>query len=406
MAGRGSDGDATVVIGPPASWEAYLASAIGADHLRAGMPNQDAIAATKFEFPGEPSLLVFAVADGHGHARHFRSDRGSKLAVAAAVSAARAWADTVPASTPVTQAATSQLVTALVANWRELVAADLAADPLSDAQHRVLLPDDPPEIPYGATCLLGVLRPDVAVLAQIGDGEIFLVLPGGRHLAPIPADSRLDGTQTTSLCQADAVAMFRIAVVNVAKTQVFGVFAATDGYGNAQAEALWAEGVAADLVRMGSEHGLEWIGSQLGGWAALCASSDGSGDDSTVALALNSAAVLIPPVRHDRPVTAEATAGSGYGGSLAAARSAFAQRPLLWLGGTFVLALAIVAVVLLSTHNASGRSPGFRPNPTPVRSSAKPTARASASATSRASRASQAGRGSKPKTRPSAGSRT
>jgi hypothetical protein len=419
MAGRDSGGDATVVTGPAASWEAYLTSAIGADHVRAGTPNQDAIAATKFEFPGAPSLLAFAVADGHGHPRHFRSDRGSKLAVAVAVSTARAWADTVHAGTAVTQAATSQLVSAVVADWRELVAADLAADPLSDTQLSRLLPDDPPEIPYGATLLLGVLRPDVAVLAQIGDGEIFLVLPDGRHLAPIPADSRLDGTQTTSLCQADAVPAFRIAVVNVAKTQVFGIFAATDGYGNAQAEARWQEGVAADLVALGSEHGLEWIGSQLGGWAALCASSDGSGDDSTVALALNSAVALAPPTRrprrsfsgqehhdqtlpnlrsaaaektliqHDRPAPAGAirpVTAPGYGGPFAAARSAFAQRPLLWLGGAFVLALAVVAIVLLSTHNASGRSPAFRQNVTPAHSPAKPTARSSPTPASSGSR--------------------
>src|SRR5215469_992128 len=290
MAGRDSGSDATIVIGRPASWRTYLTSATGADHVRAGTPNQDAIAATKFDFPVQPSLLTFAVADGHGHARHFRSDRGSKLAVAVAVSATRAWADTLPAGTAITQSVASRLVSDVVADWRELVAADLATDPLSDAELAGLLPDDPAEVPYGATLLLGVLRPDIAVLAQIGDGEILLVLPDGRHLAPIPGDSRLDGTQTTSLCQVDAVSAFRIAVVNLAKTQVFAVFAATDGYGNAQAEADWQQGVAADLVQMGSERGLEWIGSQLSGWAALCASSQGSGDDSTVALCLNAAA--------------------------------------------------------------------------------------------------------------------
>ena len=432
MAGHDSDGDATLLIDRPASWEAYLASAIGADHVRAGTPNQDAIAATKFEFPDAPGLLAFAVADGHGHARHFRSDRGSKLGVKAGVSAARAWARQLPAGAPVSQAAASQLVTDVVSTWRELVAADLAEDPLTEAQLATLPPGDPAEIPYGATLLLGVLMPDVAVLAQIGDGEMLLVLPDGRYLTPIPTDSRLDGTQTTSLCQPDAVSAFRVALVNLVKTKIFAVFAATDGYGNAQAEVDWQEGVAADLVRMGHEYGLEWIGSQLSGWAALCASSDGSGDDSTVALALNSTAALAPPSRRPRQTLTDkvhddttlpqlrssadddtltwhgrsaadgetkpsgAVREPGYaspgqpaltptlpapartqawpsGTAFAAAKSAVAQRPALWLGAAIIAVLLAVTVVLLFARSHSARSPAFRPNPQPTHTSAKPT---------------------------------
>lgn len=438
MAGRNRDSDATLLIDRPASWETYLASAIGADHVRAGMLNQDAIAATKFEFPDAPGLLAFAVADGHGHARHFRSDRGSKLGVKAAVSAARSWAQNLPASAPVSQAAVSQLVADVVSTWRELVAADLARDPLSEAQLATVMPGDPAEIPYGATLLLGVLWPDAAVLAQIGDGDMLLILPDGRHLTPIPTDNRLDGTQTTSLCQPDAVAAFRVALVNLARTQVFAVFAATDGYGNAQAEIDWHEGVAADLVRMGSEYGLEWIGGQLSSWAALCASSHGSGDDSTVALALNSAAVLTPPARrqrraatdvvqddttlpnlrssadrtltwHDQSLAEEETKPTpavvapgyassaapplaptlpaqprpAYGSSLAAARSAVAQRPRLWLGAAaVVVALAVVAIVLLISHSNPAKSPAFRQNPGPTHTSAQPTTRPTTSPTS------------------------
>ena len=459
MAGHDRDGDATLLIDRPASWETYLASAIGADHVRAGTPNQDAMAATKFEFPDAPGLLAFAVADGHGHARHFRSDRGSKLGVKAGVSAARAWAQQLPAGTPVSQAAASQLVTDVVSTWRDLVAADLAQDPLTEAQLAALPPGDPAEIPYGATLLLGVLMPDVAVLAQIGDGEMFLVLPDGSYLAPIPTDSRLDGTQTTSLCQPDAVSAFRVALVNLVKTKIFAVFAATDGYGNAQAEVDWQEGVAADLVRMGHEYGVEWIGSQLSGWAALCASSDGSGDDSTVALALNGAATLAPPARRQRhtltdrihddktlpqlrssadddtltwhgPPAADdetilsaaarvpgdappeqpaltptlpaltRTQARPAGTSFAAARAAVAQRPALWLGAAIVAVLVAVAVVLLFARSHSAQSPTIRPNPQPTHASAKPTPTPTA-ATSPSHKASKS---VKPTTSPTSGS--
>ncbi|HET9894806.1 MAG TPA: protein phosphatase 2C domain-containing protein [Streptosporangiaceae bacterium] len=291
----------------PVSWESYTASAIGADHLRAGKPNEDAVGADRIEVPGAASVQVIAVADGHGHARHFRSDRGSQMAVSAAVAATRSWAGTRAGAEAVTAARVSDLVSDVVARWRELVAADLRADPITGDRLATLPASDPPEIPYGATLLLAVLWADVAVLAQIGDGEMLLILSDGRHLEPVPTDSRLDGTRTTSLCQADAVSAFRVGLVSLAKTPAFAVFISTDGYGNAQADMNWQQVFSADLVRLGMEHGARWIGGQLKEWVTVCASSDGSGDDTTVALALNQAAVLTPPPRPRRRVSDSTT---------------------------------------------------------------------------------------------------
>ncbi len=188
-------------------------------------------------------------------------------------------------------------MTDLVARWREMVAADLAGDPITGEQRAALLPGDPPEIPYGSTLLVGMLRTDVAVLAQIGDGEMIMVLPDGRHLTPIPTDSRLDGTQTTSLCQPDAESAFRVALVNLVKTPVFAVLATTDGYSNAQADPHWHQTLALDLVKLAEQHGNGWIGDQLSHWVTLCASSDGSGDDTSAALALNSAVSVAVPAK-------------------------------------------------------------------------------------------------------------
>ncbi|HUD38398.1 MAG TPA: PP2C family serine/threonine-protein phosphatase [Streptosporangiaceae bacterium] len=303
MPGGSSEGKQTAVVQPGQQWELYSASAIGADHVRAGSPNQDAVGTSKFDLPAGGRLPVFAVADGHGHARHFRSDRGSRLAVAAATSVAERWAAGLPAPGIPTADAASQLVRDIVERWRELVAADLAADPITEVQAAAMLPDDPSEIPYGATLLLGVLTAQVAVLGQIGDGEMVLVLPDGRALEPVPGDSRLDGTKTTSICQPDAVSAFRVALVSLARTPVFAVLAATDGYGNAQADDNWRSTLAADLVRLGRERGARWIGSQVADWAGACASSDGSGDDCTIALALNSAVALVPPAPADRRTT-------------------------------------------------------------------------------------------------------
>jgi hypothetical protein len=61
------------------------------------------------------------------------------------------------------------------------------------------------------------------------------------------------------------------------------------------------------------------------------------------------------------------------GTALAAARSAVAQRPALWLGAAIIAVLLAVTVVLLFARSHSARSPAFRPNPQPTHTSAKPT---------------------------------
>jgi hypothetical protein len=399
-------------------WEIYSASAIGADHVRARMPNQDSVLTNRVREPGGPSLPVFAVADGHGHIRHFRSDRGSLFAVNATISVVREWTAALPNAAAPTAADASRLVSGIVARWRELVAEDLADNPITDFEAVALVPNDPPEIPYGSTLLIGVLTPQVALLGQVGDGEIFLILPDGRELSPVPSDSRLTGTQTTSLCQPDAVSSFRVALVNLTKTPVFGVFASTDGYGNAQAEENWRQTFAADLVRLGRAHDIGWIGGELPSWAATCASSDGSGDDTTAAMLLNTQVALAPPSaqplpppagpgrtlaydtipgddqtrRLDHAATAEqrrpavaqgpgsvgVDAGAGAGGSRPtvpafqrpppswepgraqpprAAAGALVLQPKFWLPGALVLGLAVALVLVFAFHSPGAKSP-------------------------------------------------
>ncbi len=428
MAGHGLGSGTARAAGDADSWEIYSASAIGADHVRARMPNQDGVRTERLDRADGSSLPVFAVADGHGHIRHFRSDRGSRFAVTAACSVAGEWAAALPAGEAPAAAAASRLVSQIVVRWRELVAGDLASDPITAVEAVAVMPDDPPEIPYGSTLLIGVLTPQVAVLGQIGDGEIVLVLPDGRELSPVPTDSRLDGTATTSLCQPDAVSSFRVALVPLTRTPVFGVFASTDGYSNAQAEANWRQSLAADLVHLASTNGTAWIGRELPGWAATCASSDGSGDDTTVALMLNASVRLAPPAEQwpeprspfadgdatlayetipaaagtpqdgrdtagatsRVPVSAEpptrpirAAAGTGYSPGAAPANAPFAagstrprrgrdgqgprgqppgaaglvMRPQVWLPALLVLGLAVVMVVIFSSHLGAGKSP-------------------------------------------------
>lgn len=290
MSVRGGTGESGASV-HALPWQVHAASAIGAAHVKDGRPNQDAVAHQVQTRPGGSSVLVVAIADGHGDPRHFRSDRGAKMAVAAGISAMRDWSVGISGrQADIKQSARRGLVPGIVAGWNAAVAADLAGDQLTAAE-RVMLAGLglPPQTAYGSTLLIGAFTDGHAVFAQIGDGNIVAVAPDGRATSPVPGDGGPDRSHTASLCQDDASAAFRIGVIQLAVQPVFAALLATDGFGNAQAQDPWQADVAAELAGFGRDHDQDWFAAQVPGWAAQCASSAGSGDDSTIALVINSA---------------------------------------------------------------------------------------------------------------------
>ena len=264
-------------------WLALTASQRGAAHEAMGLPNQDAVAARQIR----PDVLVAAVADGHGHQRHFRSARGSQLAVAVACEAAGELAarlDEFEAAGQIESEALHQLVPSITGRWREAVREDVAADPFTAQEEAARVGGDDALIAYGSTLLLAIAGRRWLVLVQIGDGDIMGIQPDGRPLLPVPRDPSLDGRQTTSLCGPRAEDEFRAAVVDDSITPLLGVLLATDGYGNAQVADPWADAVSADLAELINDRPPEWLAGQLPLWANRCASADGSADDTTIAL--------------------------------------------------------------------------------------------------------------------------
>ncbi|HEY6275425.1 MAG TPA: protein phosphatase 2C domain-containing protein, partial [Streptosporangiaceae bacterium] len=276
-------------------WRVLTAVVRGAAHEIAGRPLQDA-AGFSTAPPDDNRWLALAVADGHGGHPHFRSARGSELAIEAALGLAGEFGPrfaAAGAAGEVYTAARDELVPAVISRWQEAVADDLADNPLTGGEQMMLTADDA-IIAYGSTLLLAVLAAPWLALCQIGDGDTVVVGTDGVASVPVPHDPRLDGHSTTSLCQVDAADAFRIAVVNLAASPVAALLLATDGFGNAQTADPWYQLVGGDLVRLAAERGIDWVGAQLPVWAARCASAEGSGDD--VALAL----LLADPAAGDR----------------------------------------------------------------------------------------------------------
>jgi serine/threonine protein phosphatase PrpC len=309
---------AAAYVDPPGrtpGWLVLTASERGASHVAASAPNQDAVATERAGAAG----VVAAVADGHGHPRHLRSARGSRAAVRVGCQVAQEFADRLesPAGifaqpdSPGTAAATAEhiaklagefLVPAIVSRWREVVLADVNADPFTETEQTHRHAGDDATIAYGSTLLLAMMLRGWLILAQIGDGDVVGVRADGRAIEPVPADPQLDGLVTTSLCGSDPRADFRVAAVHAEHNQIVALLLATDGYGNAQVVEEWPSAFSQDLARMLRDRDVNWLASQLPSWAARCASPDGSADDTTVALLLSPAAA------------ARKTSGQGAGG--------------------------------------------------------------------------------------------
>jgi serine/threonine protein phosphatase PrpC len=270
---------------PPGAWRVLTATQRGAAHYAMGLPNQDAVRSQETG----PRAAVVAVADGHGHHRHFRSARGSRLAVAVACQAMPELTAAVTGVTDVSEAERQieqVLVPAITGRWREAVRDDLAAEPITRQEEPSRAPGDDDMIAYGTTLLVAAVWRDWLLLAQIGDGDILGVRPQGGALLPVPGDPLLDGRHTTSLCSPGAERSFRVAAVSTGQTPLLAVMLATDGYGNAQATEEWEDAVSSDLAGLIAGHPQDWLADQLPVWAARCASAQGSADDTTIALLL------------------------------------------------------------------------------------------------------------------------
>jgi serine/threonine protein phosphatase PrpC len=267
------------------TWQVITTSARGSAHRASGAPNQDAAASQD-----GPGGVVAAIADGHGHIRHFRSADGAALAVEIACQvASRATAGLAADAAGDEEAALAgqEVARAALDGWRSAVAGQLGVRPYTKEEQFVLsLADDSPLIPYGSTLLVAVITGRWLVCAQIGDGDMLAVRPDGSVFSPVAGDDRLDGRRTTSLCQPDALASFRTSAHDLSQVPLAALLLATDGYGNAQADEPWQPSVARDLAELAASHDRRWFEQEVPGWAQRCASSDGSGDDATIALLL------------------------------------------------------------------------------------------------------------------------
>jgi serine/threonine protein phosphatase PrpC len=283
--------------------------------VRSGSPNQDAVRCSVIGGGGaSPDVVVAAVSDGHGGARHFRSQVGSALAVSTAADVLTGFffprapgAD----GRSIDAVRVRALQKTIVDNWLAAVSSDLENHPLTERELNRLQADDGPEsrkaveampaLAYGATFLVAAATEDLILFLQLGDGEILNVDDGGETTRPLPADGRLSGNQTTSLCQSDGWREFRSACFTDPDLPAL-VLLSTDGYVNSFRSDQDFLQIGSDYLAMIQEHGIETLTEEL---PAILneASRQGSGDDITLAILHREWRRSAPPTSACRPAS-------------------------------------------------------------------------------------------------------
>jgi hypothetical protein len=277
-------------------WTALSASVRGASHERGGQGNQDAV---RLKNPsGANDVLLLAVADGHGSARSFRSDRGAAMAAECALRELRHFIRRLGPDAPLSRVRNqtkTRWPKTLIAAWKSAVRADLTARPFSQLEFAAF-PESPPavkpgeELPitaylaYGATLLTVAVTPRYILYSQLGDGDILTVHADGVASRPLPRRHEFMANQTVSLCSHHAPDEFQIRVDALRGRAPAMIMLSTDGYANCFGDDEDFFKVGVDLLAYLRSEGVDFVGQKLEEWLRQ-SSHDGSGDDITVGLA-------------------------------------------------------------------------------------------------------------------------
>ena len=262
-------------------WQVTGHSVRGASHVRSGLPNQDAIG--WIESADRSGRVLLAVADGHGSAKCFRSDYGSRFAIDAVK--ALMSAPEIPD--------VARFPANLIRTWRQSVEEHLRDNPIStrsllqlerklgkDARRSV---EADPILAYGSTLLAVVASESSLLYVQLGDGDILTVSSEGDVSRPWPREQDRFGDETASLSTGGADREVRMQTDLATERMPALILLSTDGYANSFREDGGFLAVGTDLLRIIQTEGIAPITENLELWLRE-ASDLGSGDDITVGL--------------------------------------------------------------------------------------------------------------------------
>lgn len=187
----------------------YSATCCGASHLESGRPCQDRAYAGEVAV-GDGRGVLLAVADGHGHELHYRSDAGAQFVVEAVVELMPRFTAHVLEALPDgktsgkggTAVSGSDECDALFRSFFKRLCELWVSKIL--AHYRANPPAEPvaaaPALAYGTTVAAAIAVDRFRWAFQLGDGMAGMINADGSVAESVPSDSRCRNNLTTSMC--------------------------------------------------------------------------------------------------------------------------------------------------------------------------------------------------------------
>ncbi|MGM9612202.1 MAG: protein phosphatase 2C domain-containing protein [Butyricicoccus sp.] len=259
----------------------------GQRHIKSGTVCQDFALATD----AAPGCSVIVVADGHGGADYFRSDRGARFIVQATAATLMEFG----AETAAVQlrdlgerkTRLRALFEKILARWQECIQADLFDDPISESQMEGVSPlsrqqylaGEWVERAYGTTMIAALVTEHYWIGLQQGDGRCIAVRTDGTCEQPIPWDPRCEANITTSICDKNAADEFRHCF---SENPPAAIFLCSDGVDSAYPDMDGTYGFCQALASLYLSDGRQGLERAVAEYLPGL-SRRGTGDDVTVA---------------------------------------------------------------------------------------------------------------------------
>lgn len=269
-----------------AEYDQFAHSVQGYNHIKANKVCQDASGECHFE-----DVSIIAVADGHGSDNYIRTDRGSKFAVSAALTAIKAFVQEARENQlPVIPDSETELIQVsknILARWYAQVENDVVCEPfqseelekVSEKYKQRYISGQYNAKAYGTTLITVCMTGAGWFGIHIGDGKCVELLKNGTLCEPIPWDEACEQNITTSICDSDAIEEFRYVIQ---RDSPAAVFIGSDGIDDSYPSGMELHELYRNIFIVFAEHGAD-VGSKEVRDYLPKITRQGSGDDVSIA---------------------------------------------------------------------------------------------------------------------------
>ncbi|MDE5618924.1 MAG: protein phosphatase 2C domain-containing protein [Ruminococcus sp.] len=208
----------------------FCHTVIGASHITSGTVCQDSSVFRAYDNYG-----IAVVADGHGSKKHFRSDKGSEMAVTAALDTVEEFYRDPDAfeesflNNP--ENLIKKIEKNIISRWNRLVIHHYTHNPYTEKEKEPFTEKEfkrlKVETVYGTTLIVAVMGRKFTFGTQIGDGSLVLICEDAAAEMPIAYEESAPANLTASMCNSQAINYFNSFYTLDEKP--IAVFVSTDG---------------------------------------------------------------------------------------------------------------------------------------------------------------------------------